>query len=76
MKAIGSLFGGGDGPSAEEIKARELAEKNQKELERRRADEEAAKDSQLRLLRGLQGRGGKGTAFEETGTRGVSETLG
>lgn len=76
MKAIGSLFGGNDGPSDAELKAQQAAEKNQMELEKRRKEEEDAKAAQLRLLRGLQGRGGSATTFQETGTRGLAEKLG
>lgn len=76
MKAIGSLFGGDTGPSDAELKAQRMAEKNEMELEKKRKEEQEAKDSQLRLLRGLQGRGGSATTFQETGTRGLAEKLG
>jgi hypothetical protein len=72
MQAIAGLFGGkkDDGGAAA------LAKKQQEDIDKRRAEEQTKKDSQLALLRGLQGRGGTATMFE-TGTEGVrAETLG
>ena len=78
MKAIGSLLGADSGPSEAQQKALALQNKQAEDLEKRRAEEERKKNSQLRVLRGLQGggKGGSATLFADTGTAGLSPTLG
>ena len=73
MDMFSGLFGGGKKPDTSKQDA--LAAKNAEDIEKRRADEQTKKDSQLALLRGLQGKGGESTMFD-TGTQGLSEKLG
>lgn len=77
ISPIAQLIGGGGGKGSSGPSQAELdAQQQRADLEERRAEEERKKESQLRLLRGIQGRGGQPTLFQETGTRGLAKKLG
>lgn len=87
MNVFSSLFGGKqkqappvvvDNAQSEALatEQRGLLAKQEADLDKRKGDEERRKNSQLALLRALQGRGGQPTMFQETGARGVRNVLG
>lgn len=73
MKAISSLFGGGDDSGQREALA--MQKKNQADIDERRKQEEVRKQATLSMLRGLQGQGSD-TLFGETGAAGLRNVLG